>query len=109
LLDSPTSGIGQYAFALKVPRSNQFGVLRREIRRYHTFELRSHYGREYLIEGNIVRVVAGFRFADLLYCGKIPSVDDLVADEHARSGGYEGRMLYWPMEQGRTAGCADCS
>jgi GNAT superfamily N-acetyltransferase len=61
----------------------------------------------YLTEGNIVRVVAGFRFANMLYCGRILSVDDLVADEHARSQGYGGRMLEWLKERGRVAGCAE--
>src|SRR4029450_5470876 len=39
-----------------------------------------------------VRAVAGYRFMEMLYCGKIMYVDDLNTDERFRSRGY-GKVL----------------
>lgn len=39
-----------------------------------------------------VRAVAGYRFMEMLYCGKIMYVDDLNTDERYRSKGY-GKAL----------------
>jgi hypothetical protein len=40
-----------------------------------------------LSEDGAPRAVAGYRILDMLYCGRLLSVDDLVSDEAARSGG----------------------
>jgi GNAT superfamily N-acetyltransferase len=59
----------------------------------------------YLAEGALVRAVAGFRLMEMLYCGRILSVDDLVVDELVRSHGHGARMLDWLAERGRLEGC----
>jgi len=59
----------------------------------------------YLAEGALVRAVAGFRLMEMLYCGRILSVDDLVVDERVRSHGHGARMLDWLAESGRLEGC----
>jgi GNAT superfamily N-acetyltransferase len=59
----------------------------------------------YLVESDLVRVVAGFRFMEMLYCGKILSIDDLIVDERVRSRGYGARMLDWLKEKGRQERC----
>jgi hypothetical protein len=40
-----------------------------------------------LYDAGRVRAVAGYRFMEMLYCGKILYVDDLNTDEYARSQG----------------------
>lgn len=54
-----------------------------------------------------VRAVAGFRFMDMLYCGRLLYLDDLVSDERARSRGYGRSLLEWLKEEGRREGCAE--
>ncbi|HEX7112087.1 MAG TPA: GNAT family N-acetyltransferase, partial [Mizugakiibacter sp.] len=60
-----------------------------------------------LVEDGAVRAVAGYRFLTMLYCGRILSVDDLVADERVRSRGYGARLLGWLKDEARAAGCAE--
>ena len=45
-----------------------------------------------LCEGGAVRAVAGYRFMEMLYCGKIMYVDDLNTDEAHRSRGF-GKVI----------------
>jgi GNAT superfamily N-acetyltransferase len=52
-----------------------------------------------------VRAVAGFRIMEMLYCGRIVYVDDLVTDEAARSTGLGKRLLDWLKDEGRRLGC----
>ena len=54
-----------------------------------------------------VRAVAGYRFMNMLYCGRILYLDDLVADERVRSRGYGKALLDWLKEEGRSAGCSE--
>jgi len=56
-------------------------------------------------EDGEVRAVAGYRFIEMLYCGRILSVDDLVSDEGARSRGFGKQLLDWLVEQARAHGC----
>ncbi|WP_202049651.1 GNAT family N-acetyltransferase [Sphingomonas sp. So64.6b] len=58
-----------------------------------------------LREDGVVRAVAGYRVMDMLYCGRLLSIDDLVADERVRSKGYGARLLDWLKAEGRAAGC----
>lgn len=60
-----------------------------------------------LSDGGEVRAVAGYRLMNMLYCGRILYLDDLVVDEGARSGGYGKRLLDWLKEEGRREGCAE--
>jgi GNAT superfamily N-acetyltransferase len=52
-----------------------------------------------------VRAVAGFRVMEMLYCGRILSVDDLVTDEATRSRGLGKVLLDWLTDEARSLGC----
>lgn len=52
-----------------------------------------------------VRGVAGYRFMEMLYCGKILYVDDLAVDETQRSRGYGAALIAWLMGRARAEGC----
>ena len=54
-----------------------------------------------------VRAVAGYRTMNMLYCGRLLYLDDLVADERVRSRGYGKRMIDWLKEEGRREGCSE--
>jgi GNAT superfamily N-acetyltransferase len=56
-------------------------------------------------EDGVVRAVAGFRYMDMLYCGRILYVDDLVTDEAARSGGWGARLMDWLRWRAEAEGC----
>lgn len=59
-----------------------------------------------LYENGIVRAVAGYRFMEMLYCGKILYVDDLNTDENARSKGHGKKLMEWLKAEARKQGCA---
>ncbi len=52
-----------------------------------------------------VRAVAGYRFIENLYDGKVLYVDDLVSRAADRSRGYGGRLIDWLAATAREAGC----
>jgi GNAT superfamily N-acetyltransferase len=54
-----------------------------------------------------VRAVAGYRVMNMLCCGRILYVDDLVTDERERSKGYGRELLEWLRREGRRLGCND--
>lgn len=56
-------------------------------------------------EDGVPRAVAGYRFFEMLYAGRILYVDDLVTDEGTRSRGYGKQLLDWLGEQARERGC----
>jgi GNAT superfamily N-acetyltransferase len=56
------------------------------------------------VEGK-VGAVAGFRTMEMLYCGRILSVDDLVTDEAMRSKGLGKSLLDWLTREARSLGC----
>src|SRR5271166_4205356 len=53
-----------------------------------------------------VCAVAGYRFMEMLFCGRILYVDDLITDEHTRSKGYGKALLDWLKAEARAQGCA---
>ena len=59
-----------------------------------------------LREDGAVRAVAGYRFMEMLYCGRILYVDDLNTDEGHRSRGFGRTLLEWLKQHARAAGCA---
>lgn len=61
----------------------------------------------FLADEGEVRAVAGYRYMDMLYCGRLLYLDDLVADERVRSRGYGARMLDWLKDEGRRHGCSE--
>lgn len=54
-----------------------------------------------------VRAVAGYRYMNMLYCGRILYLDDLVSDENARSRGYGKQLLDWLKDEARREGCTE--
>lgn len=53
-----------------------------------------------------VRAVAGYRYIDNLYAGRVLYVDDLVTREADRSCGYGDRLFDWLVGQARENHCA---
>ncbi|HET7584325.1 MAG TPA: GNAT family N-acetyltransferase [Gemmatimonadaceae bacterium] len=60
-----------------------------------------------LSDGGEVRAVAGYRYMQMLYCGRLLYLDDFVADERVRSHGYGARLLDWLKAEARRAGCRE--
>jgi GNAT superfamily N-acetyltransferase len=58
------------------------------------------------VAGAVV-AVAGYRFIEMLYCGRILYVDDLVTDDDQRSKGYGRELLEWLKAEARQRGCAE--
>lgn len=54
-----------------------------------------------------VGAVATYRVMNMLYCGRIIYVDDLVSDEHARSRGYGRQLIAKLRNLGRELGCSE--
>jgi len=52
-----------------------------------------------------VRAVAGYRYLDLLFAGRVLYVDDLVTDPSQRSRGYGRALLNWLKDQAKQHGC----
>ena len=59
-----------------------------------------------LRDAGSVRAVATYRVMNMLYCGRLLYVDDLVTDERVRSHGYGARLLARLKEEGRALGCS---
>src|SRR5688500_11167511 len=51
-----------------------------------------------------VRAVAAYRIMNMLYCGSLLYVDDLVADERVRSRGYGAQLIARLKDEGRALG-----
>jgi GNAT superfamily N-acetyltransferase len=49
--------------------------------------------------------VAGYRFLETLFSGKLLYVDDLITRERDRSCGFGSKLLDWLIEQAREHGC----
>lgn len=58
-----------------------------------------------LSEDGHVRAVAGFRFMEMLYCGRILYVDDLSTDDMHRSRGFGKALMDWLKARAREHGC----
>lgn len=53
----------------------------------------------------VVRGVAAYRVMDMLYCGRLLYLDDLVVDERVRSHGYGARLIERLEQEARALGC----
>jgi GNAT superfamily N-acetyltransferase len=53
----------------------------------------------------VVRAVAGYRFMEMLFSGRILYVDDLSTDERHRSKGYGKLLLDWLKAEAKAHGC----
>ena len=60
-----------------------------------------------LFEGTDVSAVAGYRFIEMLYCGRILYVDDLNTDQQRRSRGHGKVLLNWLKEEARVNDCKE--
>ncbi|MGH8084552.1 MAG: GNAT family N-acetyltransferase [Lysobacter sp.] len=60
-----------------------------------------------LQEENVVRAVASYRVMNMLYCGSLIYVDDLVADERVRSRGHGAKLIARLKDEGRALGCSE--
>jgi GNAT superfamily N-acetyltransferase len=60
-----------------------------------------------LYDGDAVRAVAGYRYMEMLYSGKIMYVDDLNTDERYRSKGHGKELMEWLKAEAKTEGCAE--
>ena len=58
-----------------------------------------------LYKDETVQAVAGYRFMEMLYCGRIMYVDDLNTAEAARSQGHGHALLDWLKTEARRHGC----
>src|SRR5688572_21205946 len=65
----------------------------------------SGYQLAYLEEDGDVKAVAGFRYLENLYSGRVLYVDDLVTDSAGRSRGYGKALLGWLVELARSENC----
>jgi GNAT superfamily N-acetyltransferase len=70
--------------------------------------LRDSDGLQLLVlrDGGSVRAVATFRVMNMLYCGRLLYVDDLVTDESGRSRGYGSSLIARLKEEARERGCS---
>jgi GNAT superfamily N-acetyltransferase len=55
--------------------------------------------------GEDIRAVAGYRTLEMLYCGRILSIDDLVTAEDFRSHGLGKLLLNWLKDRALQLGC----
>lgn len=58
-----------------------------------------------LRDEGVVRSVAGYRYIENLYSGRVLYVDDLVTDDTVRSKGYGKAMLEWLLARAREERC----
>lgn len=60
-----------------------------------------------LREAGQVRALAAYRVMNMLYCGSLLYIDDLVVDERARSRGYGAQLIARLKDEGRALGCSE--
>ena len=58
-----------------------------------------------IVAQDVVRAVAGYRYMEMLYCGKIMYVDDLNTDPQCRSKGYGKSLMDWLKNEAKMNGC----
>lgn len=59
-----------------------------------------------LREDGTVRAVATYRIMNMIYCGTLLYVDDLVTDDRVRSHGHGARLMAQLKSEGRALGCS---
>ena len=60
-----------------------------------------------LVDDGAVRAVAGYRVMEMLYCGRMMYIDDLVTDERVRSRGFGKVLIDWLKAEGRRLACTE--
>ncbi len=64
-----------------------------------------HYQLAALYADGAVRAVAGYRYIEMLYAGRIMYVDDLNTDPAFRSHGFGRALMDWLKAEARAHGC----
>lgn len=82
----------------QVPEADYLAMVRRMMQT-------DGYQQAAVFEGHVVCAVAGYRFMEMLYSGKLLYVDDLNTDESSRSRGHGKRLMDWLKNEARTRGC----
>ena len=59
-----------------------------------------------LTDDNVVRAVASYRIMNMIYCGRLLYIDDLVTDERVRSKGYGSQLIARLRAEAEALGCA---
>jgi GNAT superfamily N-acetyltransferase len=72
------------------------------VRRQHQM---NKYNLVAVIEDNVVKCVAGYRFVECLAWGKVIYVDDLITDENARSHSCGKQLMSWLADEAKENGC----
>jgi GNAT superfamily N-acetyltransferase len=83
-----------------IKAEDYLGVVRRMMKS-------DNYRQAAVREAGVVRAVAGYRFMEMLYCGRILYVDDLVTDEQTRSHGHGKQLIEWLQAEALEHGCAE--
>lgn len=83
------------------PHVATFAEFLERVRRQHE----QGYLLAYLEAEDQVRAVAGYRYLEMLFHGRILYVDDLVTRAADRSAGYGGRLFDWLVDQARQHDC----
>ena len=60
-----------------------------------------------LSDDGVVRAVAGYRVMEMLFCGRMMYIDDLVTDERVRSRGYGKALVEWLKAEARRLACTE--
>ncbi|SFR95427.1 Acetyltransferase (GNAT) family protein [Dyella sp. OK004] len=60
-----------------------------------------------LEDDGVVRAVATYRVMNMLYCGRLIYIDDLVADERVRSRGYGAQLIARIKDEAGALGCSE--
>ena len=60
-----------------------------------------------LTDDNVVRAVASYRIMNMIYCGRLLYIDDLVTDERVRSKGYGSQLIARLRAEAEALGCAE--
>lgn len=99
---------GQIASTFEVMRQLRPHLVREEyIPQIRALMASDGFRLAFLTDEGEVRAVAGYRYMNMLYCGRLLYVDDLVTDERVRSRGYGARLLGWLKDEGRRQGCIE--
>lgn len=60
-----------------------------------------------LVDAGAVRAAATYRLMNMLYCGRLLYVDDLVVDERVRSRGYGAQLVDRLKDEARRNSCSE--
>jgi GNAT superfamily N-acetyltransferase len=83
-----------------VPEGSYLAIVRRMMQN-------DGYLQAAVFDGDVVVAVAGYRFMEMLYCGKALYVDDLNTDDSLRSRGHGRLLMDWLKQEATDRGCAE--